>query len=158
MKEIPLTRGQVALVDDEDYERLMAHRWHAMSVPGHWYARRNIRVTGKMVAILMHHEVTGIPRSVLVDHKNGDGLDNRRLNLRACTHRQNLHNSKPCGARRFKGTCLIRRSGKFSASICHDGVDVWLGAFPSEAEAAKAYDDKARELFGEFAKLNFPDE
>jgi hypothetical protein len=98
------------------------------------------------------------PEGMVVDHINGNGLNNRRSNMRNCTRAQNSANRRPKrgAASPYKGV-FPRPDGKFEASICHDGRKQYLGRFENEIEAARAYDKKAKELHGEFAYLNFPD-
>lgn len=85
MKEIPLTQGKVALVDDEDCERLNQFKWYALKRPNTWYAVRNVWVENKRTAISMHREIMDASRGQEIDHKNGDGLYNLKVNLRFCT-------------------------------------------------------------------------
>jgi hypothetical protein len=153
MKQISLTQGKVALVDDEDFERLSAFRWHVHDANGKIYARRTCLLSESHRHEYMHHAVLGF--GVRTDHRDGDGLNNTRLNLRPCTQSQNMANSPPREGRRFKGIEHLS-SGRFRAVIAKDGKRTRLGIFDSEEEAARAYDQRARETFGEFARLNFP--
>lgn len=162
MKTIPLTQGKVALVDDEDYERLNAFKWYAKKDRYTFYASRMppncLGVhDGKQNLILMHREV--LRTSGNVDHKNGNGLDNQKDNLRPATNRQNQHNKrKQIGASSsFKGVGWNKRGQRWVARIMLAGVSQFLGGFKVETEAACAYDAAARKYFGEFARLNFPD-
>lgn len=151
--EVPLTRGMVALVDDSDYERVMeSGPWHAYPGPRTHYARHSI-TPGRQVTL--HSFLTGWS---LVDHINGDGLDDRRVNLRAATHAQNNANVR---LRRdnhsgFKGVA-DSRSGRWRAYIGSSPV-LHIGTFDTPEEAARAYDAAAIQHFGEFARLNFPGE
>jgi len=157
-REIPLTKGFVALVDDEDYDRVMAAgSWRTLSGRcGLMYARRHVRVDGRRVVDeVLHRFLTGWP---LVDHINGDGLDNRRANLRPATTSQNLANRRiQCNNRSgFKGVGWHTSTGKWRSRIVVDGKRFNLGAFTTPEAAALAYDAAARELHGEFACVNFP--
>ena len=145
MRKIPLTKGMVALVDDEDYDDLAKHKWHYTNTG---YATRN--------GVLMHHVLIGKRKGFDVDHANGNGVDNRRGNIRHCTHAQNIANSPPRGgASKYKG---VKRNGKvkrWRATIMKDYKDIHIGYFDTEKEAALAYDSVARKYFGEFAYCNF---
>jgi hypothetical protein len=155
-KEVLLTRGYVAIVDDEDFERFSTERWMVSGTAPHLYAKRQETVDGKKVVRWMHREVCGAPPNLLVDHINRNTLDNRRSNLRACTHRENLQNrgsTKREGGSQYKG--VSTRSGRVRAYITINGEFTALGGFSDEIRAAVAYDAAAREHFGEFAKLNF---
>lgn len=153
-REIPLSRGLVALVDDADYETVNAvGKWYANPCDRTFYARKNYWRDGRCFSIRMHTLITGWD---YVDHRNGNGLDNRRANLRPANDSQNSMNR----ARRsdntsgFKG---VRRldSGRWGACIQVGGVKVWLGVHETPEAAARAYDDAALTHFGEFARLNF---
>ncbi|MGE5296604.1 MAG: HNH endonuclease [Solirubrobacterales bacterium] len=150
---IPLSRKMWAIVDVRDFERLSRHRWYASpSGGGKMYARRNTK-TG---TILMHREILKTPKGMHVDHKDGNGLNNRPDNIRNCTPAQNQYNKKPRGKRsRFKG--VYPHGDKWQAMIKHEGELYNLGLFEDDVEAAQARDRKAYELEGEFAYLNFPD-
>lgn len=156
MKTIALTQGHEAMVDDCDFETLAKFKWSALVLPHTVYAVRSIRVGGRSRSILMHRELVEAHR---VDHRNGNGLDNRRDNLRACTPLQNAHNSRGrTGTSRFKGVCWMPSERKWRANIKIDGVQTHLGLYVAEEDAARAYDAMARKHFGEFARPNFRDE
>jgi len=150
---IALTKGKFAIVAAADFERLNKYKWTASKGAGTWYARRQSR--GK--TIFMHREIMQAPDGLVVDHIDGNGLNNHPRNLRLCTHRQNAYNSRTArGTSRYKGVCYDPDTGKWRASINHRGKHYHLGLFDTEIEAAHAYDAKARALFGEYAYLNFP--
>lgn len=155
--EIPLTKGFVALVDDEDAEAVLAAgSWHALEAPTVTYAARRDPQPGKNVRVHLHTFLTGL---LLVDHANGDGLDNRRANLREATRQQNAQNRRRrCDNRAgFKGVSKVYRRRNLWRAVIHvRGQQVSLGCFRTPEEAALAYDTAARDLFGEFAALNFP--
>jgi hypothetical protein len=157
MKTIPLTQGKVALVDDEDYEWLSRWKWYAI-LNGHtWYAARKDCSGDRPRAVSMHRQIMGEPEGK-VDHIDGDGLNNQRGNLRLATDPQNLWNSrKRRGSSKFKGVYWTKRNKRWRAAITHLGVKKHLGYFDSEEAAARAYDRAAKEFFGPFARLNFPD-
>jgi len=154
-KLIPLTQGKFAFVDAEDYIWLSQHKWCAVKSRETFYACRC--KDGKSVS--MHREIMGAPKGVMCDHRNHNGLDNRQGNLRLCTNAQNQYNKRPkkgC-ASRYKGVTLRRHCKRWRAKIGFKGKRIHLGDFEDEIKAALAYDDKAIELFGEFACLNFPE-
>ncbi len=153
--EIPLSRGLVAVVDDEDYGRLVSiGPWHAHRSGRNFYASRSAWVNGRCRTIRMHNLITGQP---YIDHVNGNGLDNRRVNLRQATHIQNMRNRRTGSNNTsgFKGVGLHR--GRWQARIWVAGSMKSLGLFATPEMAARAYDAAAVELFGEFARLNLPD-
>ena len=152
---IPLTQGKFAIVDAEDYDWLSQYKWCAVKSRETFYAQRwsNGRVVG------MHRVIMHAPKGVICDHKNHNGLDNRKSNLRLCTSAQNQYNKRPkkgC-ASRYKGVVLRSDCKRWRARIGFNGKRIHLGDFDNQMEAAMAYDNKAVELFGEFAWLNFPD-
>lgn len=156
---LPLGGGNFAKVDSDAPVEILGRKWSAnKKTPGRLYAYRSstkYRTNGQTHTYL-HHVVLGV--SGEVDHINGDTLDNRRANLRKCLHSENGRNlrkwSSPTSSR-YKGVCL-RPHGRWQGYICFKSKQVYLGLFDSEENAARAYDVKARELFGEFARLNFP--
>ena len=152
---IPLTRGLQAMVDPEDYEWLRQWHWRAQfSRDGVVYA--TTRMNGRTV--FMHRLIMNPPPGMVVDHIDGNGVDNRRCNLRNCTHAQNTHNRpKHHGVSRFKGVCRSTH-GRWQAGIKTDGHWAYIGLFDDEVEAAHARDRWAFVLHGPFAWLNFPDD
>lgn len=163
MKEIPLSQGKVALVDDCDYDYLMQWKWYATKGEVTWYAKRSVhnKLTQKKDTVCMHRLILGVENPKLyVDHKDHDGLNNTRSNIRVCTPSQNnLNRKKSVGRSKYKGVFFVpidTRIKKWRASIDVNGRRFRLGAFKTEEDAARAYDAKAVELQGEFAYLNFP--
>ncbi len=157
MKEIPLTQGVVALVDDEDYERLVGYRWFTLRGTRAIHAARH---SAERRTIYMHQDILGVRPGYQVDHVNGDGVDNRRANLRWATRTQQRHN-QPCYRNShsgLKGVQLVERTKRWRARITYGGQTRHLGTFVSPVDAARAYDARAREVFGVFARLNFPEE
>lgn len=156
-REIPLTQGLVTLVDDEDYDRVMAAgKWYAHRNGRVFYARRNVRLPdGRQGAVLLHAFLTGF---AVTDHVNRDGLDNRRANLREATHAENVRNARRRSDNQsgFKGVTWHKQCRKWNAQIRTGADRRHLGLFSTPDAAARAYDEAAREMFGEFAGLNFP--
>lgn len=167
MKTIQLTQGKVTIVDDEDYECLIQFKWRAAkNVHGQWYAARTDLSTGKPRNLFMHRLLLNVPKGMQTDHINGDGLDNRKNNLRICDNVQNSgnkgksksKNGKP--ASKYKGVWYDNRNDRGSkpwrARLNYRGKIVYECYFTTETEAAKSYDQAAIRYLGEFARLNFP--
>jgi hypothetical protein len=157
VRTIPLTQGQVALVDDADYEWLSAFKWYASKTrSGDYYAVRNVRAGGQRRTFRLHQAILpGVPE---VDHRNQDKLDNQRHNLREATRAQNQAN-KGVGSTNtsgFKGVYWHKHAGKWRALIWSGGRQRQIGSFETSKEAAEAYDRAAIKTFGSFAYLNFP--
>jgi hypothetical protein len=152
VRMIPLGDGFYAYVDAADYDELSRYTWHL----NNGYASR--REKGRR--IYMHTDIMHPPKGKVVDHFDGNKTNNCRLNLRVCTQAENLRNQrKRHGARsRFKGVIYCEEHRKWCARCRFEGRTYTLGYYDDEAEAARAYDRKAAELFGEFARLNFPEE
>jgi len=164
MKEIPLTRGYVALVDDEDYERVSRWKWYAVVIPQAKpvvYARRKFSLNGKKSWIPLHRFIMDAKPGQFVDHINGNTLDCRRsVNLRFCTKRQNQINQmkRSNTSCPYKGVARNRTATneRWFAYLRSHGRTYTKYGFAAAEDAARAYDDMAREHFGEFARLNFP--
>lgn len=155
---IPLTQGKFAIVDDFNYEWLNQWKWFALKNVNVFYAVRNVGKHPHQELIRMHREILGLKLNddKQADHRNGNGLDNRKFNLRLCTNSQNQHNQHSIrGISKYKGVSWDKRSKKWKAKIQFERKRIHIDQFDSEIEAAKAYDTKALELFGEFAYLNF---
>lgn len=155
-KTIELTQGYSALVDDADYPILSAFKWCAALMPDHRYvyAVRSEYTRDSRRTVFMHREIAEAGPGTYVDHINQDTLDNRRANLRLCSHSENLRNSRGHRNRlsRYKG--VSRQGGRWRALIQIDGKQHYLGGFKSEEDAASAYNAAAIQRDGEFARLN----
>ena len=152
MKKIQLLHGKTALVDAEDFERISVFHWYAHFQRGRWYV---VRTVGRKKRRYLHCEILG-QRGI--DHKNGDGLDNRRKNLRLASQQQNLRGFRrkiPGTSSQFRGVCWHKKAGKWMSHITLDYKFKYLGLFERETDAARAYDEAARRYFGEFASPNF---
>jgi hypothetical protein len=162
MRLIPLTQGQWALVSDEDYDWLNQWKWYAhKDKKGGYYAyRRQSRKTGSLKPIHMATLILGVEGGILPDHINGDGLDNQRHNLRVADYCQNAVNSdKPTNnTSGYKGVSWNSSKKRWRVELQFRGVRHTRCGFSSPESGARYYDMKMRELAGEFARLNFPDE
>ncbi len=165
MKEIQLTQGYVALVDDEDYERVSQFKWFAdLDKNEVVYAKRQVRLhkrtNSKYRAQRLHRFILGVTDpKINVDHKDHNGLNCQKENLRRCTSQQNSWNSRKSARKRtskYKGVSK-HTFGKWVANIMDNKKLRYLGIFSQEIDAAKAYDAAAQQVFGEFALLNFKD-
>ena len=156
MKEIKLTQGQAALVDDEDYEQAIK--------AGSWWVKydkaRDVFIAEGWIdgkRIYMHRFIMDAPPGKDVDHQNHDTLDNRRNNLRLCTRAENLQNMRRGqrnGHSQYKWVSWDKSCNKWQANITRNYKNYKLGRFDCEREAAQAYNQAALQYFGEFAYLN----
>lgn len=159
MKEIQLNKGYVAIVDDEDYEELSKYKWAVCYGRHTNYATRSKNVNNE--SNRMHRIITNCQDGFCVDHINHNGLDNRKENLRICTYSQNSMNTHKTKENKYgyKGVCFIggkeNRTKPYAAQLRYGKKRYYLGQFTTPEEAARAYDQKAKELFGEYACLNF---
>jgi hypothetical protein len=153
MKAIPLSAGRFAQVDDADFDRIAAHRWH---VSHNGYAIRRERLPdGRKRVVFMHREIFGGHPDFDIDHADGDRLNNRRANLREATRTQNNANGGfRGGSSAFKGVCWHRQIQRWVAYINVGGKRKHLGSFDHEQAAAEAYNAAATQFFGGFSRLN----
>lgn len=157
MKEIKLSKGLKTRVDDCDFENLNQFKWRASKEFNTYYAVRVIKIGNRRHTIRMHIEIMGVfDCKLMIDHEDRDGLNNQRYNLRPATNQQNSRNQAGVNkSSKYKGVFFSKSKCKYSAQIKIDYKSKHIGYFINEEEAARAYDAKARELFGEFAYLNF---
>lgn len=159
-KLIPLTQGKFAIVDNEDFKRLSTYKWQVKLDKHVWYARAfSAMKDGKREWLSMHRIILGLTKGdkQQSDHINHNGLDNRRCNLRICTCGQNLQNQRPQiknKTSKYKGVSWRRDRKFWTAKIQLNKKRISAGNYQSEIDAAKAYNQKAMELFGDFACLN----
>lgn len=141
------------MVDDEDFEYLSQWKWYAAKEKHTWYAKTNIVRNGKRTTDKMHRLIFDANE---IDHKDGNGLNNQRDNLRACNGTQNNWNMRARkGSSQYKGVCWNKNANKWKSRIKAYGKETHIGYFDCEVEAAKAYDEMAIAVFGEFANTNF---
>lgn len=149
---VPLSHGKVAVVDNADYTLVSQYKWRATQSHDHlWYA-----VTGSRPYLTMHALILGTVGKAHIDHRDRDGLNNQRYNLRECTLSQNAANrrKRSGSVSQFKGVGWNIVVKKWIARIRKDGIAYHLGYFVNEEDAARAYNVAAARLFGEFANLN----
>ncbi len=175
---IPLTQGKVAIVDAEDYDWLIQYKWHTNKKTSGFYAathkgakliymhrlimqncprpNRSSHSATKNSTLRTQHYPCRIGKGIVVDHIDGNSLNNTKANLRICTNAQNHYNQRPRGgSSKYKGVSWYKTTKKWSAAIEKNNKQFHLGCFNNEKDAAMAYDAKAKELFGDFAYLNF---
>lgn len=165
MKEIKLSLGKVAIVDDEDFEMLNRFKWHACKSKQTFYAERFEYGNGSRIRIKMHRLLTGAKKNELVDHKDHNGLNNQKSNLRVCDYSQNNANKAAYGVSKYRGVSLkivtyrsksgeLKTYNYWKAEIFSDDKVRFLGYFKSEIEAARRYNEEAKKVHCEFANLN----
>ena len=153
-RKIKLTQGLIAIVDLEDFKYLNLFKWFAKIDDRTYYAARI--ENGKK--IYMHRQIMQPPCGYVVDHINHQGFDNRKVNLQVITVAENNYNSRKTSKKtssQYKGVSLNKSTNKWRAVICINGLDMHLGYYDCETEAAKVYDEAAKKYRGEFAVLNF---
>lgn len=150
---IPLNKGAYTIVDAADYPWLVKYKWR---ISERGYAQRSLAKhenNGKSAQVSMHREILQTPKGLFSDHINGIKLDNRRSNLRICTpHENNMNRPNVTGV--YKGVYWCKRQERWMAQIMKDQRNYYIGSFRKPEDAARAYNEKAKEMFGEFARLN----
>ncbi len=156
MKQIQLVNNKgFVVVDDEDFAEMSKHKWHLDERKNTSYAKTFIRKGNRRVKVGIHQLIMNAKKGQEIDHRDGDGLYNCKCNLRHCSTQQNSMNRKTnYGSSNYKGVHWHKRDKKWYSSIGLNYKSLHLGRFDSEIEAARAYNDKAIEMFGEFARLN----
>ncbi|MGA2322624.1 MAG: AP2 domain-containing protein [Sedimentisphaerales bacterium] len=160
-RRIYLGEGQWTILDQEDYCRLRDFKWIVYGTGNNYYAvRHKIVGPNKTWMISMHREIMKPTDDRVVDHKNCNSLDNRRANLRFATRTQNIRNRRKMKNSRsqYIGVYFSKQKGKWETRIMYRRKRIYLGRYDSEIDAAKAYDEAAQKYFGEFARLNFPEQ
>jgi hypothetical protein len=152
-KEIILTQGKVAIVDDEDFEYLNQFKWYANNN----YVGRSITVSkNKQKHILIHRFIMKPDKGMLIDHLDGNPLNNQKNNLRICTHSDNMRNCKISikNTSGYKGVSFVKKKNTYKSAIKFNKRTIYLGYYIDPIDAARAYNTAAIKYFGEFAKLN----
>ncbi len=162
-RRIPLTQGKYAIVDVEDYDRIAKYKWYAAKCDRRFYGQRKVVLkNGKCgtYTIRMQRLILKPQQGKIIDHINHNGLDNRKANLRFVTPLQNSWNARKQSGKhtsKYKGVHFHKRNRRWQTKIRCKGKEIYLGNFKDEQAAARAYDEKAKELFGQYAALNFPE-
>lgn len=156
MKEILLTQGKVAFVDDQDFDEVSKLRWFAVWDGYNWYAQTNVGHWRTRRKVKMHVMLMKPPVGVEIDHWDSNGLNNQRRNLRICSHAENCRNRRRHASNKsgFKGVSWKKRNRKWCAQIKLGPKVIHLGLFDDPAIAARVYDAAAQKHFGEFALTN----
>ncbi len=161
MRTISLSQGRMAIVDDAEYEWISRWKWYVRKARRTFYAVRNERLSnGKQRTIRMHREILELSHGdgIQCDHKNGNGLDNRKQNLRNASRAGNMHNSRmqTNNTSGYTGVYQLKDMSRWVAKIGVNGTLIHLGTYDDPADAARARDVAALAHHGEFARLNFP--
>ena len=149
---IPLTQGKYAIVDFEDYKRLKRYKWCAVRDKGTFYAIRTDRTNGKKRTIRMHREIMKVMQGFQIDHLNGNGLDNRKLNLRICTNAQNQWNRHPLPS--IGGIWWDKKRKRFRIRMMSNGKRKYLGQYKEKSEAIRTYQKAVKERQRNYIEVN----
>lgn len=162
MRQVPLTKGKFAVVDDADYELVSRYKWTANQAGRRWYARTYAPgIDGRQRYTFMHRLILGFPMGAVSDHINGNSLDNRRSNLRVCSYAENSRAFRQPKAHKtsaFRGVSWEEKRQRWYVQIKVNYQKIHVGRFDDEREAALAYDAAARKHFKIFAQPNFTNE
>lgn len=156
---IVIISGKECIIDDSDLQIINGKRWIVTSCNGKQYVRFNYSDTidgkRKQIHLYLHRHLLSAPKGMEVDHINGNTLDNRRSNLRVCTHRENIRNKKTPSHNKsgYKGVSYSARYKKYMVCIKMNGKTLHLGGFADPKEGYEVYKAKALELFGEYANF-----
>lgn len=154
MKKIKLTQNKITAIDLADANTASKYKWYYMSC-GYAATRPWDKETKTYKTIYLHRYIMNAKKGDLVDHINGDTLDNRRSNLRICSHKQNIRNAKAIRSNNtsgHRGVAMIKKSGRWLARICVDYKNIHIGCFSKKEEAIAAYKESAKKHFGEFSR------
>lgn len=153
-REIQLTKGAVAIVDDDDYERVNKFKWYLGGSGNYRYAVRAVTENGRRYTARLHHAIAGEHRGKCIDHINGNTLDNRKCNLRIATRGQNRANSiaQKNNSTGVKGVYKTAKEGVFKVIINNKGLMEYLGCYSDIEEARTVFAERHQQLHGEFSK------
>lgn len=153
-KQIPLSRGLFALIDDSHFELVSQHKWYAQSSHGKTYAARNVTVSGKRAKVYLHRLIAGVTdRTLHIDHVDGNGLNNTTNNLRVATVSQNLCNRGKQANNTTGHKGVYRTKSGFMARVGSQGGSIYAGHFKSADQAAEAYFAVSATTHGQFGKI-----
>lgn len=156
MRKILLTQNQFALVDNDDYDYINQWKWCAKKIYDNVYCAVRVGKRPRRERIYMHRVIMNVEKTLEIDHIDGNPLNNQKYNLRICKHSENMLNrkKKKTNTTGYKGV-RPTSNNKYQALICVNGKQTCIGTFENPIDAARAYDQRAKKLHGDFARLNF---